>query len=326
VWNRFSTKPVGEGTGLGLSTVHGIVQQSSGYVRVLSETGKGTTFHIYFPRHEAPPDPIAEEIEPAVVSGSETVLLVEDDAAFRETTARMLANGGYKVLEAADAKAALAVSKQHEGEIHLLLTDVIMPRMNGNQLASALKQSRSHMAVLFMSGHTGGLLAHHGVVESYTALLRKPFTERKLLSQVRALLDRRAGVPPGAATVLLVDDNRELREVARRILEESGYTVVESSSGEQAIELANGHPHPIHVLVTDVSLPGISGITLAERLLSRIPGLKVLYVSGYSGKIGIGAEIAESGGAFLEKFKFVRELSRKVGELLDRAGDKPNTG
>ena len=188
----FTTKAPGEGTGLGLSTVYGAVEQNNGHITVYSQPGKGTTFKIYFPRLDQAPEPIPSYTGNPVRKGSETILLVEDDESLRELTTALLTNVGYKVLPANNGAAALAVAQQYPDKIHLLLTDVVMPEMNGPDLAARLKIYRPDLNVLYMSGHAGRLLSQHGVLDAETAVLQKPFTKRDLLSYVGALLQKAA--------------------------------------------------------------------------------------------------------------------------------------
>lgn len=185
----FTTKAPGEGTGLGLSTVYGIVKQSSGNIWVYSEPDKGTTFKIYLPRIEQRPDSL---IEPHNVSskitGTETILLVEDDDALRELTKSTLESSGYKVLEASNGMAGIKIAKNYSADIHLLLTDVIMPGVSGGDLAKELIQLRPNLRVLYTSGYTGNLIAHHGVLDIETRLLQKPYGKNALLTSVQTAL------------------------------------------------------------------------------------------------------------------------------------------
>jgi CheY-like chemotaxis protein len=186
----FTTKPVGQGTGLGLATVYGIVNQSDGYVWVYSEPSRGTTFKMYFPRVDEPAQSLIQpRKEEEIVGGSETILLVEDDDALHQLIVGLLESEGYKVLPAKDGPAALALTAQYSDPIHLLLSDVIMPAMSGSELAVHLKRSRPGLGVIYMSGYTGNLIAHHGLQDSNAILLQKPFTKQSLLHLVRTVLD-----------------------------------------------------------------------------------------------------------------------------------------
>lgn len=187
----FTTKPIGQGTGLGLSMVYGVVQQSGGNIWVYSEPDKGTTFKMYFPRIEEPAESVSQPLtHTAHKGGTETILVVEDDEALRHLTLNLLVREGYKVLEAQDAQAAMELSRNYPGSIDLLLTDVIMPGMSGNELTTRLKESRPVLKVLYMSGYSGSLIANYGVLDSNAALLQKPFTKRALLIEVREALDQ----------------------------------------------------------------------------------------------------------------------------------------
>jgi CheY-like chemotaxis protein len=185
----FTTKEAGKGTGLGLSTVYGIVKQSGGSITVESQPGRGATFRVYLPR-VAQAGPVRDAVGgPRRRRGSETVLLVEDEAEVRELTREILENEGYSVLLAADGPGALGVSQQHPGRIHLLLTDVVMPEMSGSELARRLQGRDPDLKVLYTSGYTDDTLVRHGVSESRAALLHKPFTAESLAGKVREVLD-----------------------------------------------------------------------------------------------------------------------------------------
>ena len=193
----FTTKEPGAGTGLGLSMVYGFVRQSGGSIYVYSEPGAGTTFKVYLPwvdaRQEAPEGEAAHEEVPG---GTETVLVVEDDASVRELIVRALRRGGYTVLEAGGAEEALTLAGGLERPIHLLVTDVVMPSMNGPELAEGLRSTRPELAVLYVSGYAENAIVHHGILAEGVELLPKPFHPRDLAQRVRGILD--AAAPPGA--------------------------------------------------------------------------------------------------------------------------------
>ena len=190
----FTTKGQHQGTGLGLSTVYGIVLQSGGHIEVHSETGRGSTFKIYFPRVEAEVRGAAESAAPAAAraAGSETVLLLEDEAALRDLIRDVLQDSGYTVLEAGIPAAALALASSHPGPIHLLLTDVVMPRMGGPEVAEQVVRLHPRARVLYMSGYAGHAIGRHPLPAG-APLLEKPFSVEGLLQQVRRVLDGAPG-------------------------------------------------------------------------------------------------------------------------------------
>jgi len=186
----FTTKERGKGTGLGLSVVYGIVKQSGGYIWVYSEPKLGTTFKIYFPCIDSPATFALRRDEAHVELGhGETVLVVEDDAKVLEVAHRFLEEGGYNVLSTPHITQALDLVRFHEGPIHLLATDVVMPGMSGSELAVRLRSLRPEMKTLFVSGYTDDAIAHHGVLEDDVALLEKPYSRLSLLRAVRRALD-----------------------------------------------------------------------------------------------------------------------------------------
>ncbi len=205
IFEPFFTTKGTKGTGLGLSTVYGIVKQSGGYVWVYSEIGRGTTFKIYMPRVAAVGESMAQVAAPAqlqkVEPGTETILLVEDEANLRYLARQYLEKQGYKVIEAADGAVAVQIAVAHEAVIHLLLTDVIMPGMNGRELAQRISEIRPNVKILYMSGYTENVIGHNGMLEPGVRLLQKPFNLRDLKNMVREVLDA-TPTPPEVAMSL----------------------------------------------------------------------------------------------------------------------------
>ena len=187
----FTTKELGKGTGLGLSTVYGIVKQNDGFIYVASELGKGTTFNIYLPRFE---DPIAQkpskEVADKLRTGTETILLVEDDEAILNLSKIILEKLGYTVLAAETPVLALHLAGEHPGELHLLITDVVMPKMNGRALAEQLGATRPNLKCLYMSGYTADVITHRGILNGGVDFIQKPFSSDELAAKVRQVLDR----------------------------------------------------------------------------------------------------------------------------------------
>jgi PAS domain S-box-containing protein len=194
IFEPFYTTKGLKGTGLGLSTVYGIVKQSEGYIWLYSEAGKGTSFKIYLPRFSATGEALATQ--PALAAdadqpnpGHETILLVEDEENLRRLARQSLENQGYSVIDAPDGSTAIQISQAHKGPIHLLLTDVIMPGMNGRELANKVSPTRPEMRVLYMSGYTENHIGHNGTLDEGITLLQKPFTLPALKAKVREMLD-----------------------------------------------------------------------------------------------------------------------------------------
>jgi two-component system cell cycle sensor histidine kinase/response regulator CckA len=191
----FTTKGKDKGTGLGLAVVYGVVKQSNGHIWVYSEPGKGATFKIYLPRVEEAVENTSQCLDsPESLQGSETILLVEDEESLRSLTRSLLEQSGYTVLEASEGAQALEIAHQHQGTIHLLLTDVVMPGANGKVLAEKMALLHPDTMVLFMSGYTDYAVSTHGVVEAGTFLLQKPFTRDALTRKVREVLDMKVSV------------------------------------------------------------------------------------------------------------------------------------
>ncbi len=186
----FTTKEVGKGTGLGLSTVYGVVKQNDGFIYVASEPGKGTTFKIYLPRFEGETAPVPSEEKPGKSpTGTETVLLVEDDEAILDLGRMILENLGYTVLAAQSPVDSIRLVEEHPGDIHLLITDVVMPQMHGRDLAEQLRVIRPKLKCLFMSGYTADVIAHRGILDEGLNFLQKPFGSDELAARVREVLD-----------------------------------------------------------------------------------------------------------------------------------------
>src|SRR5271166_4001151 len=202
IFEPFFTTKGTKGTGLGLSTVYGIIKQSGGYIWVYSEVGRGTTFKIYLPRVASTGETAAQVAAPIearnniVEPGTETILLVEDEANLRYLARQYLEKQGYKVIEAADGAVAMQIAVAHEKVIHLLLTDVIMPGINGRELAQRISEIRPNVKILYMSGYTENVIGTNGMLDAGVRLLQKPFNLRDLKSRVREVLD---ATPPEVA-------------------------------------------------------------------------------------------------------------------------------
>jgi CheY-like chemotaxis protein len=192
----FTTKEVGKGTGLGLATVHGIVKQANGDISIHSELGQGTTFRIYFPRVDEPAEAAVHAEVQIPLGGTETILVLEDEATVRDIIRDSLETFGYKVLEAADPQEALDVARVHDDEIQLLLTDVILPGIGGREAAKRMTALRPGIKVLFMSGYTDDAIAHHGVLAPNVAFIQKPFGPMALARKIQEVLSAETANAP----------------------------------------------------------------------------------------------------------------------------------
>ncbi len=186
----FTTKDPGKGTGLGLATVFGIVKQHNGYVRVYSEPGKGTTFKIYLPSTETPVQMLHRpEDDPMILHGTETILVVEDDALVRQLVCETLNMNGYTIIAADNPTTGLRYANEHLALIDLLLTDVILPEMNGYELYQQIATISTNIQVLYTSGYTNEIIGTHGILDEGTNFLQKPFTVHSLVRKVRQVLN-----------------------------------------------------------------------------------------------------------------------------------------
>ena len=296
----FTTKPPGAGTGLGLSMVYGFVKQSGGHARIYSEPGHGSNVKLYLPRSRGSEDANPVPTATASTGGSETILVVEDDAAVRDTAVEMLRALGYRVAEAADADSAMALIDGGLA-VELLFTDVVMPgKLRSPELARRGRQRLPRLAVLYTSGYTQDAIVHGGQLDEGVALLPKPYTAELLAQRVRAELDKPqrqpiefppeiASVQPlfdatpttlRRATVLFVEDDELIRSSTAEMMRELGYEVLEASSAEEAITLI--FKADFAVLVADIGLPGMSGDVFAAQVRGIRPNIRIIFATGAS--------------------------------------------
>jgi CheY-like chemotaxis protein len=188
----FTTKEKGKGTGLGLSTVYGIVKQSGGNIWVYSEPGMGTSFNIYFPLADGPAEEPKEKkfVKENLPHGNETILVVEDEGEVRKLAVKILKGQGYRVLDASHGDEALQIHEKHNGPIHLMLVDVVMPGMSGSELVKRLSPLHPETKILYMSGYTDDAIVHHGVTAKGVNYIQKPFTIEGVTRKVREVMDR----------------------------------------------------------------------------------------------------------------------------------------
>lgn len=273
----FTSKKSGQGTGLGLATVYGIVKQAGGSIWVYSEPGKGTTFKIYLPRIKEGTPLAQAETGTASLAGIETILVVEDQEPLRKLVKEILEGYGYRVLTAANGGEALWEAERHAGPIQMMLTDVVMLGMTGRELADRLKPVRPGMKVLYMSGYTDNVVVHRGIVDLGVAYLQKPFSPDVLGAKVREVL----GPVRTAATILVVDDEAGIRGLVRQLLQGAGYAVIDAADGKQAMVLAESYS--VDLMITDLVMPEQEGLETIRMLRKRQPNLKIVAMSGAMG-------------------------------------------
>ena len=337
----FSTKGEGKGSGLGLSMVYGFVKQSGGHVKIYSEVDHGTTIKLYLPRAlEAEDVEVAVDTGP-ISGGTETVLVVEDDAEVRATVVELLSDLGYRVLKAVDAQSALNVIESGI-PIDMLFTDVVMPgTLKSPELARKARERLPDIAVLFTSGYTENSIVHGGRLDKGVELLSKPYTREALARKFRHVLanQRQRRMPtentvPAARpqqaepaqpvqatqplhdgrTILLVEDDDLIRANTAETLQDAGFVVVHAVTAEEAMTALQ--TAQIDVLVTDINLPGESGIELAGRARQLRPDLSIVFATGDG---GMAADAADMDAALLTKPYSAAQLIGAVRGRLENS-------
>lgn len=283
----YTTKETARSRGLGLSTVYGIIKQSHGHITVSSSAGAGTTFTIYLPEASSHPHSAEtpREIKPQQ-AGSETLLVVEDHPNVRAFLIQTLSAFGYHVLEAANGDEALAVSHRYPKNIDLVITDVVMPGMNGKEVAQAIQAERPGTPVLFVSGYSEEIIARQGMLEPGVWYLPKPFGPDALGRKVREILK----AANARASILVVDDEPSVRALLREALSGAGYEVLEASDGKEALEIfAQSQPA---LVITDLVLPGKEGIEVIRTIRKERPEVGIIAISGaFEGKMLRSAQL-----------------------------------
>ena len=292
----FTTKDVDKGTGLGLSMVYGFVKQSGGHIKVYSELGFGTTFKIYLPRiHQVEAKGIDRKLGP-VVGGSETILIVEDDLAVQAIAVDIISSLGYKVLKANDGRSALSIL-QSGIPVDLVFTDVVMPGpVQSPELARQAKALLPGIAVLFTSGYTQNAIVHAGKLDEGVELIGKPYRREELARKIRQVLEFVKAENPARSEqeseaiteiaetlsslrILVVEDDADSLQMLCELLNALGHLPRAASSAEEAMAILTAEA--IDVLLTDVGLPGKSGLELAKEATADYPSLQVIFCSGY---------------------------------------------
>tara|TARA_R110002096_G_scaffold436100_2_gene667754 strand:- start:6405 stop:8711 length:2307 start_codon:yes stop_codon:yes gene_type:complete len=279
----FTTKGPTRGTGLGLATVYGIVKGFGGKIVVASKVGSGTTFTIYLPRTTLAAEEETEQVPVRRRSGTETILIVEDESLVRLTLRGYLEPLGYRILVACDVPEAILLLGNSEEQIELLITDMMLPGGTGRQVADELALSRPGTPVIWMSAHPPDILEEQGLLPADGTLLHKPFTEDDLLCEVdRQFENRGTRNAPSKLSILLVEDDHSARDAMQELLLDLAYSVVGAKDAKEAMHLATEHEAPIDVVVMDIGLPDGSGGELAAKLRKQHPNVAIVYVSGKS--------------------------------------------
>jgi PAS domain S-box-containing protein len=274
----FTTKGVGTGTGLGLSTAYGIVRQAGGWIDLQSSQGTGSRFEVWLPlTEEAPADDAVPPCGGDAARGEETLLVVEDQTDVRRMALAILKAGGYHLLEAGSAEQALELSAKYSGKIDLLVTDVIMPGLNGRQLADRLAKERPGLKVLYTSGYTADVITLQGSLEPGMEYLPKPFGAAQLSAKVREVL----GSTRTQSRLLVIDDDPAVRGFLRRILTGAGYLVTEAGDGK--IGMREIERQAIDLVITDLVMPEKEGLETLQCLRVERPELPVIVISGAFG-------------------------------------------
>jgi len=276
----YTTKPIGQGTGLGLSQVYGFVKQSGGHVKLYSEIGHGTTVKIYLPRMIGQVDDEQETSSMVPLRGGqhEVVLVVEDDNDVRLFTTESLRELGFTVLEARDGPSALKQLERHP-EVQLLFTDVGLPGINGAQLVAAAREARPDIKVLFTTGYARNAIVHQGRLDPGVELITKPFTRAQLAARIRDVLDVPV-VSPRQPVVLVIEDEALVRMFILDQLQDLGFEAIEAGTAAEGLRKARSLRH-LDVAIVDRGLPDRDGLDVVAELRTQLPSLPVIVASGY---------------------------------------------
>jgi len=277
----YTTKPIGQGTGLGLSQVYGFVKQSGGHVKLYSEVGEGTTVKIYLPRMSRQVEEEEEPLFPLAPTGDkhEVVLVVEDDDDVRLFTTESLRELGFTVVQAHDAPSALKLLELRP-EVQLIFTDVGLPGMNGAQLVAAARALRPDIKVLFTTGYARNAIVHQGRLDPGVELITKPFTRVQLASRIRDVLDVPVSGGARRPVALVIEDEGLVRMFIGDQLNDLGFDVIDAGSAAEGLRAARNHEQ-LDVAIVDRGLPDRDGLDVVAELRTQLPSLPVIVASGY---------------------------------------------
>lgn len=278
----FTTKDVDKGTGLGLAMVYGIVKQNNGFINVYSEPDKGTSIKIYLTKHEDKAVEIHKESHEEIpTSQGETILVVEDDPPILKIMQKILEGLGYTVLTSGAPEKTMDIVKEYTGKIHLLITDVIMPKMNGIDLVEQLQPICPDFKYIFMSGYTADAIVTQGVLDKGVNFIQKPFSRRDLAEIVRKVLDENNGKEKNYVQmkkILIIDDETSFRKTLKKLLEKNSYKVIDAQDGNQGIKLFKEHSPDL--IITDLLMPEKEGLETIKEIRELNPDIKIIAMSG----------------------------------------------
>jgi DNA-binding response OmpR family regulator/nitrogen-specific signal transduction histidine kinase/predicted Ser/Thr protein kinase len=320
----FTTKDAGKGTGRGLTIVSGIVKQNSGFINVYSEIGLGTTFKIYLARNksERKEDDVTPE-NSEILTGTETILLVEDETSLLCLVKMQLEQMGFTVIAADNPLQAIKLAEEYKGDIHLLMTDVVMPEMRGQDLGKALGAMRPGIKFLFMSGYTSDIIASNGV-----DFLAKPFSEEGLSAKLRKVLRHpsKEKIDKPLLSILAVDNEPEILQMLALSLTESGFTVDTASSASEALDKISSKQ--FEVVISDINMPDMSGLELLRAVRSKKNKTDFILITGLPDFKDAIIAIKEGAYDYLPKPLNLDALQGKIARLLleRKAGVHPRTG
>ena len=297
----FTTKPAGEGPGLGLATAHGVIRQSGGHLCLESQPGVGTTCRIFLPQDREKLEAARSNPMRGAARRKETILVVEDDPAICLLVQEVLASAGYNVLVAGSGSRAIQIGDEYEGVIDLLLTDVVLPHMGGKQIASRIALVRPETKILFMSGYTGNRADERENLEPGVEFLQKPFTPEGLCRKIGGLLSTSSSI----RRILVVDDDPSLRNLLAQTLEGAGFETFTAEDGREARRRVE--ENRIDLVITDLAMPGEEGMELIRNLRKDQPGVKIVAISG-----AFGGDVLRAARALGADISLVKPISKET--------------